>query len=60
MDGREKQHMKVNYGGSSGIGERCFGSNNDLHGSCWRTGGIASVSVGGEVERARKEDDLYR
>ena len=40
----------MNYGG-----ERCMGSNNDLNG----TEGIASVSVGGDVERARKEDGLY-
>jgi hypothetical protein len=24
-DGREKLHMSVNYGGSSGIGGRCLG-----------------------------------
>ena len=42
--------MAANYVGSSGIGGRFSGSKNDLYGSCWRMGDIASV--GGEVERA--------
>ena len=49
--------MAVNYGGSLGIGGRCLRSKNDLNGSCWRIGDIASV--GGEVERAWKEEGLY-
>jgi hypothetical protein len=50
-DGRDRRHMAMNYGGSSGIGGRCLGSKNYLNGSCcWRIGDIASV--GGEVERA--------
>jgi len=40
--------MAVNYGGSSGIGGRWLGSKNDLEGSCWRIGDIASL-IGGEV-----------
>jgi hypothetical protein len=49
--------MGVNYGASSGIVRSCLGSKNELNGSRWRIGDIASV--GGEVERARKEDGLY-
>jgi hypothetical protein len=41
--------MVVNYGCSSGVGGRCLRSNNDLNGSCWRIGDIASV--GGEVKK---------
>ena len=48
--------MTVSYGRSSGIGGRCSGSKNDLYGSCWRIGDI--TCVGGEVERARKENGL--
>ena len=48
--------MGVNYGGSSGIGGRCLGSKNELNGSCWRI--RDTVSVGDEVEGARKEDGL--
>jgi hypothetical protein len=53
--------MAVNYGGSLGIGGRCWKSKNDCNGSCcWRIGDTARASVGGEVERARKEDGSYR
>ena len=55
--GREKRYMIVHFGGSSGIGGRCLRNNNDLNGSCWMIGDLASV--GGEVERAREEDGSY-
>ena len=40
-----------------GLVEDVWGSKNELNGSYWRIGDIASV--GGEVERVRKEDGLY-
>ena len=52
----ERSGMGVNYGSSSGIVGSCLGSKNELTRSCWRIGDIASV--GGEVERARKEYGL--